>query len=879
MLSIGVTSFCALSLSALLLWSIAPSSAAGAPANDALAADVEQFYPMPLSKPRGGGVASLASATMERLDAMKSPDGRAMLRLTGSSGPVQGAWWFPGHQPLTREQARFDDPEARILVEITTATPVSTQLSVNWRIDESGTPGETVASEPIQIGRDEPTRVVLKVPALEPEAKINGLILSVSTPGEYHVRRLAIARLSSVLVDPIEPGALRLAPEQKITGQAVAGVDKVTVRFVPEKDGVEPTETAADVRDGRFELAIRARDLQPGNAYAVTAQPTGRRTEASPAQRLFVFPTLTGKQCPPVTRRGADLIREGRRFGFVGTNYTPFYLGLSIRADFEVIAQDVLQMKKWGLRVVRVPLDFGMVQPEIGVMPDDPRYKELMVRHGLDPAFVEALEYFVTLAGEMGIYTILDWHGMAVDPYRYFLGGNEQQKKDGKPGTAIAYLAKSPTERGEFDLSNPTHVEALCNAHRWAAKHFKGNPNLLGAEIPFNEPHTKYMAVEAIWRRVVDQTARAVHEGDPNRLLFTLQPSYSHNNLMPSVTWMPPDRADGAAPHFYQANSPIPVRSDAQTMREPWLARESEGVFGWGFPAMLMPYSAVDYPFYNGETGAHGAEMVLPDRPLEEAASILIEAQLVQEYAAGMSGRMEWTLWRYPKAFDPHLETYRKQFTRFAPVFEAGPIDRMRAEVAFVQHPEAIKSGNGYNHGCLPLAKAVLDLHLPHVHYLTDDQFRYIAAAEMSVGLEQVVEAVETLPYKAIVADRRHLDPRVLMMLERMKVPVLWLDRAEDLTTDQLAAFLNRAGIATDQKTPRELQLAEGPGHLIVYRRLDGGTNAAKAYPMVKRDGVFELVDEAGTSVFKGDAKALMAQGIDIDLPLWRSAIYRIVSE
>ncbi len=840
-----------------------------------LLADVEQLYPIPQGG-RGGGVASMGSARMERLDAAVSPDGRPMLLLAGEQAPVQGAWWFPRHLPMTPQHALIGDARGKIVLEIESAQPVQTRVAVQWRVD--GESGEWVSSDPLSLSPSAPVRVSLGIPSLKPGANINGLLLSFDKPGEYRIRRLSIAREGRVLVDPIDPAALRLSPGVKISGSAAPGVEQVTLQFTPDSEKASVVERQASVREGRFELAISANELQPAVAYMVAAKPVDSGEEFSPAQRLFVYPPLTGKSCPPVKRVGPDLVREGKRFGFVGANYTRFLLGLSRRTDYEMVARDVVEMKSFGVRVARVSMDFGMIQPALGVLPDSPEYAQVMRKHNMDPDFVDNLDYFVALAGEMGIYTVIDWHGMATDPYRYFLGGVEQDRGTGKPGTAAAYLAPSPTERGEFDLANPMHVEALLNSHRWAARHFKGNPNVLGIEVPFNEPHTKFMAVEANWRRIVDLCARAIAEEDPEMMTFSLGPSWSHNNLLASVTWLPPDRVTGAAPHFYQANGPVPLRPDAKTMREPWLARESEGTFGWAFTAVMMPFSAVDYPIYNGETGAHGAEMVLPDRSFVEAASILIEAQLVQEYASGMIGRLEWTMWGNKGGFIPLVDVYHKLFNRFAPVYEAGPIDRQHADILFVQHPEAVPSTNGYNHACIPFAKAVLDLHLKHVHYMTDDQVRYIGAAEMPVGIEQVVETAESLKYKAIIVDKRNLDPKTSAILQSTGVPTLWLDNAEELTADRLAEFLDSVGVPSDRKTPRELQLIEGTEHLIVYRRLDGGSNPTRAYPMLNRTGKFELLDESGRSVFSGTVQDLRNTGLEIDLPLWRSAIYRIVS-
>jgi hypothetical protein len=47
----------------------------------------------------------------------------------------------------------------------------------------------------------------------------------------------------------------------------------------------------------------------------------------------------------------------------------------------------------------------------------------------------------------------------------------------------------------------------------------------------------------------------------------------------------------------------------------------------------------------------------------------------------------------------------------------------------------------------------------------------------------------------------------------------------------------------------------------------------------LKHAGSFQLVDESGKAVFEGDAASLAEKGIQIDLPLWRSAIWRITHQ
>jgi hypothetical protein len=855
---------------------------ATAPAADkSLWADADVAFPF-YPDARGGGTAAMGKSTFELIPG-DGPAGFSGLRLAGSQEPVQGAWWYPGHRALTEEQAMIGNPDARVLLNVRSAKPVKGEVSVAWRVN--GDSAEPSRSETLAFGPDKTTEVLLPIPKLAPGAKINGLVIIFSKAGTYDLSKIALARAATIEVDPIEPGVLRLKNRQTITGRTVEGVSRVSFRFAPEKEPYVQEagpmiEKTVEVKAGRFQFDVTADQIPPGHAYKVSAAPAGQPDAASPARRLFVFPALTGKQNPPVTRQGADLVADGKRFGFIGVNYTRFNLGLSVEADYEALAHDVIQMKNWGVRVVRVTASIALTQPKPGVFPDSPDYAEIVKSYKLDPRYWDQFDYFIQLAGEHGIYVVIDWHQMPLDPYNYFMGGKPSKRDSGEPGTAIAYLAESPTKAASnFHMDNPLHLKTLLDSHRWVAKHLKGNPNVLAMEVPFNEPHAKHMAIEANWRKVTDLCAKAVHEGDPDRMTFVLGPSYSHNNVLASVTWLLPDRVTGAAPHFYQANGPVPVRADAKKFRSPWLARENEGTFGWSFPAVMLPQSAAQYPIYNGETGAHGHDQVLPDHP--DSARILVEAQLFQEYYTGMAGRLEWTLWGYEKEFGPYAAMYEQQFKRYSPVYRAGPIDRMKAQVAFVQNTDAADNGNGHNFSCVPLAKAALDVHLNPVHYLTDAQFRFYASAEMSVGLEQVVEASENLQYKAYIVDKRELDKKVEKQLAAMGVPVLWLDDAKDLTAEKLAEFLTSAGIATDTKTPKEIQLAEGPEHVVVYRRLKGeAPEQCRIYPLLKdKPGDFELVNEAGQSVFKGNAQSLAEQGLEINLPLWKSMILKVVAK
>src|SRR5690606_499943 len=184
--------------------------------------------------------------------------------------------------------------------------------------------------------------------------------------------------------------------------------------------------------------------------------------------------------------------------------------------------------------------------------------------------------------------------------------------------------------------------------------------------------------------------------------------------------------------------------------------------------------------------------------------SYMIEAQLVQTYAAGWTGSLGWTLTDNPTVYKPVVDLYEQAYRRFAPVYSAGPVDQMGTDVLFVQNTAAVPVANGLNHACVPFARLTRDLHLAPVHYMTDDQLLATGLVQMAVGLEQVEQAAAGLRYKAAIVDTRNLDSRALDLLRGTKIPVLVVDDAETLDRAKLAAFLKDAGLVLDEKTSPE---------------------------------------------------------------------------
>ncbi len=578
-----------------------------------------------------------------------------------------------------------------------------------------------------------------------------------------------------------------------------------------------------------------------------------------------------------IAAEGRDVLLDGEPWGFVGMNYTRFLIEFSIRShdNFKRVDEEVRTHADWGVTVLRVPLNLSMFQPAPGIFPDSPEYKDILRRHGLRPEFYELFEHFISMCGRHGIRVSLEWHEMPTDPYRYFVGGNFKDKGTGKPGTGIAWLFDQQTGKAAAP-GDPAFIQAIVDTNAWLARRFKGNGNILCFEAPYNEPHSASDSSDRTWRELASAAARAVVLEDPERLVFGMTSGWGHDNTMPSTTWRLPDLLTGMCPHYYLGNGPVPTRSDAPQRKEPWLARDVDKIFSYSFAAVALPHSAARYPVWNGESGEHGYSSFLPDMDRFEAASLMVEAQLVQAYAAGFVGSLGWTLTGHETVYDPMKGIYREMYRRFSPVFAAGPVDYHSPEVLFVQNPGAAPIENALNYACVPFAKLVLDLHLAPVHYMTDDQL-LAEGAQISVGLEQVVEAGSRLGYRAAVVDSRNLDSRALALLKSSGMKILVTDNPEGLRRDELSGFLERAGVALDRKTPAELQLVAGPKHLVAYRR--SGDGSATIYPRLARTGQFQLIDEQDNIVFVGDATRLAEAGLPVDLPKWRSAIFEIRGE
>ncbi len=799
----------------------------------------------------------------------KDPGKGVSAKLNGRS--VSLSWNFSNNFSLT-PSSFADDPTLKIELVVESAGDFDGVLKLGWFKREDGKSSEPSLLKASLKAGEKAKRLLFELPP-DPGCDVKGFYLAAEgAPLDVVVSEASVAALRKIRIEPVAKLQLLKAGSLSVSGQATQGVSKVSLKVsAPESPSFKPFVRELAAKDGRFEALISKSELPEWSSCELQAFIPGssKPEDSSAPVQAFVFPELKSGPLPKIAIENGALVKDGKPFAFVGINYTAFSLGLGrSKDDFALIAKAVKRFDGWGVSAVRLPLSISMIQAAEGGFPDSPKWREELESRKLDTGFIEELDYFLDLCNERGIYVLIDWHETPCNPYRYFTGGNTKDKDSGKPGEAIAWLCDDKTKTVKFDYSNPRHLKALLTTHAWMARHLKGRSSVLGFEVPMNEPYDAYMSVQANWSRIVTECSLAIKREDPERMTFSQCANWAHNNEAWAFTWLNPYGLDGQGPHHYMANGPVPARKGAKHFME----RDQDKTFALSMPSLLFASMVWRQPVYNGEGGEHGAKELLPELEHSLAADYMYEATLAQSYAAGAAGHLNWTL------LGPKDDTaiYAKHGPRYAKLLKNGPVDWSRAEVALIQNTEAVHSSNGQNYSVPPFVDLMLSLHLGPVHLLPDDYLIYNGLSRVSEGLEQVSGcSVDLAKYKAVVVDRRNLDARVAAILERSGAKILWSDNVGKLSLDELASFLEGAGVEVDRRSPAGLQVAIGAKNVLLYRRAGEGGRSV-VYPAVKRAGSFKLLDESGRTLFEGTAAQLKEKGFEVELGKWRSMILDI---
>jgi len=198
---------------------------------------------------------------------------------------------------------------------------------------------------------------------------------------------------------------------------------------------------------------------------------------------------------------GCDIVRDssGEKTVFRGVNVTGLeygsffaypYTGVLGTDYFQPREADFVELQNHGFNVVRVPFEWARLVP--GWNPGDP------LPVGLQAGYLGVLDEVVEMAGEHGLYVILDMH----DFLKYWSGESEEEDVDG----------------------SPAHQYLLDYTWRLLAAHFAGNPTVLGYDL-MNEPIHESVASD--WHVISQRLVETIRQEDPYHLVFVEGPNYS----------------------------------------------------------------------------------------------------------------------------------------------------------------------------------------------------------------------------------------------------------------------------------------------------------------------------------------------------------------
>lgn len=206
--------------------------------------------------------------------------------------------------------------------------------------------------------------------------------------------------------------------------------------------------------------------------------------------------------------QGRDLVSDStnERFVFRGVNLNGLEFGSFFDNPyppndkegtnyFKPRPEDFDNIKTEGFNVIRVPFEWARLVP--GWKPTDP------LPTSLNATYLGYLNEVVQMAGDEGIYVILDMH----DFLKYWSGQSSQACVD----------------------DNPSYQELLSETWKLTALNFRNNPAVLGYDI-MNEPVRQEQGEpcgSCHWVTIAQLIIDKIRTVDTNHLIFVEGPNYS----------------------------------------------------------------------------------------------------------------------------------------------------------------------------------------------------------------------------------------------------------------------------------------------------------------------------------------------------------------
>lgn len=550
---------------------------------------------------------------------------------------------------------------------------------------------------------------------------------------------------------------------------------------------------------------------------------------------------LDPRTCAIFVKDGLFYNKGGERVRLFGWFYTP---PIVVKGHTHVdIDEWLLQREReiasfacYSINCVRLGVSGALFLPDAeNTFPDTPEYAKVMLENGFSPLFPKLLDELINLLARYGIYTILEFHDNP--PWGYW---------------SEIPVSGAKTHPHDYPKAFEFARMRIGKLWRWVARHFKGNPFIVGFEVPWNEPvigHRPWAIntredsekFDRIYRELVEECVKAIKSEDPKRICI-LGPN-GWNGVRCDERWIPPSSfwffPEGVeAFHFH--DYPQHIASREGTMCERFAYPRASGV------PIVRTEGHCRYFFWN----KHDTSFGWGERG--------IDSMLAQEFAMGIEGTLGWG------HGGGERELFGIDFARYHSWcrFWKEVKPKNKATVAIVMASE--KRHNSDELPPHPVVEALLCLHVVPFDFLFDD-----CAHLMKEWIKR---------YNALILVSDGLPEETLRAVKESGIPVFEFDSNQKIeeTLPKLSGFLKRHRVFVDERTPPNLLVAYGDKGIIIYER-KGKKGEYTVFLRLPLDGKVKLIDECTDEVlYSGSAEWLWSKGVKVHLKPFRAKIIRI---
>ena len=553
--------------------------------------------------------------------------------------------------------------------------------------------------------------------------------------------------------------------------------------------------------------------------------------------------------------KGMFVDRDGKPVGLFGTSFDIHsnlwnWWATDWSRVFEAWGRrNVELVALYGMNVVRLAFAAPFFMPKPGVGPEHPEFerafaefermareewkKEPSLKYGrCGEEYLKFMDRIIEHCRQNGIYVVLDWH----------------QWPDGKRW-AWGWWP---------DVDLDQILDGLVDVWRRLAKRYKDEPAVLGFDIPFNEPTQKWAMDDERYRRLVERIVKVIKGEAPDKLIFMEPQDWGHHcdvsEVHPISLWDFPEGVDAVYPHYYLGiHLPNTDRIEAY---KGWLANW----LSWFMKPAVIGEWDPSHAYLRG-CGQRKWEAGL-DPEFPEGMSRCIDAHLAYFYAQGVQMLNQWAWYGDPWA-RKGADTVLK-FIHFWREHPPIPFERAKVKVGLICNSR-YRANYGQSRDLQLLVDELLDCHI---------------CPFKTVFEKCVLQRPGVLKqFDALIVYTKGMSTKSLDIIERSKVPAMFVKEVRKGRTAGIARFLKRCGIEVDERTPKNILIAYGVKGFLVYERYGEG-GKFRVHPRIPARGRIVVRNYATKEVVaKGTAEEIWRQGFTVRLERNRAKLFEWESE